>query len=194
MYQYLITKAEIVAPNYHYDSIFQHLYGRSYGVAFRQHQRRNGTVLLAAALVAVLVVVALAGTVSHAVQSGQVTVLNPESYPLVGGTWLVELDVQGGGVMTVSAVEGTTFGKDVEFAGLYDHGGAAVQIQPSVGHDGTVHFGNIHDGRWTFEVDVITLGPHHLRFEMGDNTAHADNTASLARVTSATADGAYAPT
>ena len=144
-------------------------------------------------MAAVLAVVALAGIVPLTEQSGQVIVLNPESYPLVGGTWSVELDIRDGGPMIVSAVEGTAFGKDIEFAGLYGNDGVTVQVPLSAGHDGTLHFGNVPDGAWTFEVDVITLGPHHLRFEMGGNLAHADNTASLASVTSNTTDGAYGP-
>ena len=51
--------------------------------------------MLAAALAAVLAVVALAGIMPLTEQSGQVIVLNPESYPLVGGIWAVDLEVLG---------------------------------------------------------------------------------------------------
>ena len=64
----------------------------------------DGTgLLLAAASVVVLAVAALAGIVPLTEQPGQVTVLNPESYLLVGGTWAVDLEVLEGGDLSVAA-------------------------------------------------------------------------------------------
>ena len=150
------------------------------------------TVLLAfvlAAILAAVLAVTLAGVVSHAGEPGHVTVLNPKSYPLVGGTWAVHLDIKGGGTMTVSAANGTAFGEDVEFAGMY--GRSDARSEPSFAEDGnTLRFDYVQDGQWTFEVNVLTGGPHHLRFELGGD-AYASNTASLAGVTSSTPDGTY---
>ena len=90
--------------------------------------------LLAAALAAVLAVVALAGIMPLTEQSGQVIVLNPVSYPLVGGIWAVDLEVLekggggggGGGDLRVAADRGTAFGRDIEFAGMRSGDGASI--------------------------------------------------------------------
>ena len=148
--------------------------------------------VLLAAMLAVALAAALAGAAPHTGQSGQVTVLNPESYPLVGGTWSVELDVDGGGTLEVSAVDGTAFGKDIEFAGMYGRDKAHLEPSYTWSHD-ALRFDDLQEGRWTFEVNIITDGPHHMRFELGGNAAHASNTASFADVTSTTLDGKYRP-
>ena len=58
----------------------------------------TGRILLAFALAAMLTMtLVVTGAVLHAGEPVQVTVLNPKSYPLVGGTWAVDLDVKGGG-------------------------------------------------------------------------------------------------
>ena len=189
--EYLTAKAEITSLNYGYAITFQHLFGGSHDTAFWRHRSRNGMVLLAAML-AVALAAALAGAAPHAGQSGQVTVLNPESYPLVGGTWSVELDVDGGGTLEVSAVDGTAFGKDIEFAGMYGRDKAHLEPSYTWSHD-ALRFDDLQEGRWTFEVNIITDGPHHMRFELGGNAAHASNTASFADVTSTTLDGKYRP-
>ena len=189
--EYLTAKAEITSLNYGYAITFQHLFGGSHGTAFWRHRSRNGMVLLAAML-AVALAAALAGAAPHTGQSGQITVLNPESYPLVGGTWSVELDVDGGGTLEVSAVDGTAFGKDIEFAGMYGRDKAHLEPSYTWSHD-ALRFDDLQEGRWTFEVNIITDGPHHMRFELGGNAAHASNTASFADVTSTTLDGKYRP-
>ena len=154
--------------------------------------------LLAAALAAVLAVVALAGIMPLTEQSGQVIVLNPESYPLVGGIWAVDLEVLeegGGGVggvgdLRVAADGGTAFGRDIEFAGMRSGDGAS--ILPAVEGE-ILHFGAVAAGQWTLEVRVLTDGPHHLRFDLDGQTSYAKNTAAFANITSATANGTYDP-
>ena len=177
--------------DYNYKAIFRRSSrGSSGGASLCLPPKR--TVLLAfvlAAILAAVLAVTLAGVVSHAGEPGHVTVLNPKSYPLVGGTWAVHLDIKGGGTMTVSAANGTAFGEDVEFAGMY--GRSDARSEPSFAEDdNTLRFDYVQDGQWTFEVNVLTGGPHHLRFELGGD-AYASNTASLAGVTSSTPDGTY---
>ena len=90
-------------------------------------------------------------------------------------------------------MEGTAFGEDVEFAGLY-RGGEGLAMPPSsVGEGGALLFEGVAAGTWTLEVTVRTDGPHHLRFEMGGEAAHAGNTAAFADVTSTTPDGRHGP-
>ena len=155
---------------------------------------------LAAAVLAAALAVALTGTVLHAGEPGHaITVLNPKSYPLVGGTWAVNLDVAGGGDLAVSAVGSgvggtdTMFGRDIEFAGMHHHDSGTSLAPSSVGDDGILRFEDVREGRWTFDVNVLTAGPHHLRFDLGGDRAYASNTASLADVTSRTPDGRYLP-
>ena len=132
----------------------------------------------------------------HAGEPVQVTVLNPKSYPLVGGTWAVDLDVKGGGTLTVSAVDGTAFGDggDIKFAEMYHHDSRTALTPSSVWGGGALHFEDVREGRYALDVNVLTAGPHHLRFDLtGGGAAYASNTASLANVTSTTDDGAYGP-
>ena len=151
------------------------------GAAFWHYWK---AVLLAAMLA---ITIAATGAVLHAGDPGQVTILNPKSYPLVGGTWTVDLDVLEAGDLRVATGEGTVFGRDVEFAGMHGDG---TSILPSLAGQ-NLHFGNVPVGQWTFEVKVLTDGPHHLRLEMGGQTHYASNTASFASVTSTTPDGRY---
>ena len=125
--------------------------------------------------------------------AGSVTVLTPESYPLVGGIWATEIDIAGGGDLRVSAADGTAFGTDVEFEDMRrPTGGSSAGVQPtSVGGDGSLLFEDVAEGRWTFSVRVLTDGSHGLLFEMDGQTARAANTASFASVTSTVADGNY---
>ena len=146
------------------------------------------TFLLAALLAAILAItIAATGAVLHAGDPGQVIVLNPKSYPLVGGTWAVDLDVLEGGDLRVAAGEGTAFGRDVEFAGM--HGDGSSMTPSPAGQD--LRFGDVPAGYWTLEVRVLTDGPHHLLLEMGGQTHYASNTAEFADVTSTTANGTY---
>ena len=117
---------------------------------------------LAAAVLAAALAVALTGTVLHAGEPGHaITVLNPKSYPLVGGTWAVNLDVAGGGDLAVSAVGSgggggtdTMFGRDIEFAGMHHHDSGTSLAPSSVGDDGILRFEDVREGRWTFDVNV----------------------------------------
>ena len=157
----------------------------------------TGRILLAFALAAMLAMtLVVTGAVLHAGEPVQVTVLNPKSYPLVGGTWAVDLDVKGGGTLTVSAVDGTAFGDggDIKFAEMYHHDSRTALTPSSVWGGGALRFEDVREGRYTLDVNVLTAGPHHLRFDLtGGGAAYASNTASLANVTSTTDDGAYGP-
>ena len=69
-------------PNAHYERLFRHK--TEEGAPPRAGRRMP---LAAAALLLV------AAAAFHAAGTGQVTVLNPESHPLVGGIWAVEIEV-----------------------------------------------------------------------------------------------------
>ncbi len=126
---------------------------------------------------AALAILAVSGAVQYADEPGQVTVLNPKSYPPVGGHWTVNLDLASGGNLAVAAVDGTYFGDDIGFARMYGQGGA--DVQPSYRDDGTVRFDGIAAGSWHFEVAVYTAGGHDMVFELGGSTARASNNALM---------------
>ena len=128
-------------------------------------------------MLAALAILAVSGAVQYADEPGQVTVLNPKSYPLVGGHWTVDLDLSSGGNLAVAAVDGTYFGDDIGFARMYGQGGA--DVQPSYRDDGTVRFDGIAAGSWHFEVAVYTAGGHDMVFELGSSTARASNNALM---------------
>ena len=144
--------------------------------------------------------------------AGQISVLNPQSYPLVGGEWTVRLATTGAGDLTVSAVDGTALAPhdpwravprghesppgegghslayDLEFVRLLGAGGAA--IAPSYSHDGSLTFEGFTGGG-SFTVLVHTPGAHHLKFEFGGGVAQANNTASLTSISSTNDNGTY---
>ena len=151
--------------------------------------RRRYPALAVPAISLAVVVAAVAMLPGGGGADGDILVLNPQSHPLVGGAWAVHLEVVGGGDLSVEAVDGTIFGRDVEFARMYRADGAA--LRPSGLNPLT--FADVPKGYWTLEVGVLTGGPHHLAFGMGGATARASNTASLANVTSTTPDGRHGP-
>ena len=126
---------------------------------------------------AALAILAASGAVQYADEPGQVIVLNPKSYPLVGGYWTVDLDLASGGNLAVAAVDGTYFGDDIGFARMYGQGGA--DVQPSYRDESTVRFDGIAAGSWHFEVAVYTAGGHDMVFELGGSTARASNNALM---------------
>ena len=126
---------------------------------------------------AALAILAASGAVQYADEPGQVIVLNPKSYPPVGGYWTVDLDLASGGNLAVAAVDGTYFGDDIGFARMYGQGGA--DVQPSYRDESTVRFDGIAAGSWHFEVAVYTAGGHDMVFELGGSTARASNNALM---------------
>ena len=128
-----------------------------------------------------------------------IKVLDPQSYPLVGGEWHVRFDVAGSGNLTVSAVNGTTMlVQDQQHAGRASHdlsflrlmGPDGELVEPSGAGDGPVAFEGF-SGSGTFAVMVHTPGEHHLGFEFGGAVAYASNNAAVAHVSSPDADGTY---
>ncbi len=137
----------------------------------------NTAYTLAILILTILTILAVSGSIQHVDESGQAIVLNPKSYPQVGGHWTVDLDLSSGGNLVVTAVDGTYFGDDIGFARMYGQDNA--DAQPSYQDDGTVRFDDIAAGSWHFEVVVYTAGRHDMIFKLGDSTAHASNNALI---------------
>ncbi len=51
-------------------------------------------------------------------EQNQIIILNPQSYPPLGGNWTVRFEIQGQADLTIKAVDGIEFGKDLEFLGI----------------------------------------------------------------------------
>ncbi len=112
---------------------------------------------------------------------GKIHIINPQSYPTVGGYWTVNFTSIGTFDLIVTSINGTSFGAypdDVTFVSLHDSN--ANNITSELVSDG-IKFSNFHsDGVSSFTVLVNTAGKHHLKFEFGGNVAFANNSAITA--------------
>ncbi|ODS35834.1 hypothetical protein BEH94_05620 [Candidatus Altiarchaeales archaeon WOR_SM1_SCG] len=103
-----------------------------------------------------------------------VVVLNLKSNPYVGGNWTVDFVTTGSGAdaLKVTAIDGTEFGVDIDFLGLYC-GDEEVDFNVT----GNEYFSNNWDCLEEGHIvnEVLTEGEHHLRVEFGDEVGFADN-------------------
>ena len=108
-----------------------------------------------------------------------ITILNVQSYPTVDGNWTVEFTTFGTANLTITPVEGTTFGNeipdDLEFLELWC---SSDKLQPDF--DGTkILYENYQCSETGKEVSkVLTSGRHVLEFQFGDETKYAENEAT----------------
>jgi hypothetical protein len=120
----------------------------------------------------------------QASQLGIITILNEHSYPTVGREWTVRFTTKGTHDLTITAVDGTTFGTstpdDVRFIELSPGSDrASFTVPPLVGAD-SITFPGYSSGSEAFlKLLVYTPGPHTLRFQFGSDVAYARNTASV---------------
>jgi hypothetical protein len=119
----------------------------------------------------------------------QITVLNVQSYPMVGGNWTVMFETVGTANLTISTVDGTTWSDTSENSLAYD-----LKLLEVLCGNQTQNY------TWTSESKafiedyscdetgyetskVLTEGGHYLLFEFGNVTARAQNAASDCHVT-----------
>ncbi len=110
-------------------------------------------------------------------------VLNPQSYPVVGGYWTVQFVTTGTHDLTVSAANGTALqgsAPDIYFDDL-DNGTA--KFVPSVDGDRMVFSDYSSNGTGHLKLGVNTAGVHNIFLEFGPDVAYAANSASYASVT-----------
>ncbi|MBN2367386.1 hypothetical protein JXC34_00075, partial [Candidatus Woesearchaeota archaeon] len=106
-------------------------------------------------------------------------ILNVQSYPVVGGDWIVKFKTTGTADLRITAVDGTSWSND---SGRYDLrflelrcGDELLEYQ-WVGNSVFVEDYECEDTG--YEVSrVLTGGKHHLKFEFGTETAYAHNDA-----------------
>ncbi len=125
---------------------------------------------------------------------GQITVLNPQSYPVVGGDWTIEFRTHGIHDLAVSAIEGTTFGDyapdDVGFVDLWC---GSDSMRDATARNGVITFEDYRcHGTSSLVLRVHTPGMHDLQFSFGAGMAYASNNAyprSAVAINAGTAGG-----
>ena len=125
---------------------------------------------------------------------GQITVLNPQSYPVVGGDWTIEFRTHGIHDLAVSAIEGTTFGDyapdDVGFVDLWC---GSDSMRDATARNGVITFEDYQcHGTSSLVLRVHTPGMHDLQFSFGAGMAYASNNAyprSAVEINDGTANG-----
>ncbi|HIJ04401.1 TPA: LamG domain-containing protein, partial [Candidatus Woesearchaeota archaeon] len=125
----------------------------------------------------------------------EITVLNVQSYPTVGGLWDVRFNTTGTANLTIRTINGTFWDNeseqydllfrqltcgDIPITTSWIHGGVFVQ-------DYSCNLTSFEQSR------VITEGKHHLQFTFGDQTAFANNFAAqlFANITAPENDSVY---
>ena len=113
----------------------------------------------------------------------ELTILNLQSYPVVGGSWKVLFDISGTADLRVNAVEDTFWqenyqhGDDINFISLYC--GSQLIVGEWVESTNTLLFPNYNcDTINSFEVGVFTEGKHVLEFDFGGIVKKAYNLAT----------------
>ena len=125
---------------------------------------------------------------------GRIDVLNPQSYPVVGGEWTINFRTYGTHNLTISVINGTTFGDsspdDVGFVGVLCGNDS---ILDATAHDGIITFEDYQcDGIASLVLSVHTPGIHDIHLSFGADTAYASNNAypnSVVEINSSTANG-----
>ncbi|MBR9693100.1 hypothetical protein GOV07_04190 [Candidatus Woesearchaeota archaeon] len=108
------------------------------------------------------------------------TIIDIQSYPIVGGTWDVRFTTIGTADLEITASNGTTwsqasFNKDLQFLTLI----CGEEEVPYEWQDGTVYVENYTCNKTGIETSrVFTKGKHVLKFRFGDDEAYAQNYAA----------------
>ncbi|MGH9909109.1 MAG: hypothetical protein ACRD32_00545, partial [Nitrososphaerales archaeon] len=118
-----------------------------------------------------------------------ITIINVQSYPYVGGNWTVNFNTTGIADLTITGILGTTFGEtepdDLKFLELNNGTHTLYPIINLTANSITYH--NYTSTYTGFEAShVMTPGDHHLMFTFGNDVAYADNFAKVEKLKIAT--------
>ena len=111
-----------------------------------------------------------------------ITIINVQSYPIVGGNWTVYFNTTGTADLTITGINGTTFGEslpnDLKFLELNN---GTHTLSPIVNLTAnTITYHNYTSNYTGFEASkVFTSGLHHLEFKFGNDIAYAHNNAKI---------------
>ena len=108
-----------------------------------------------------------------------ITIQNPQSYPIVGGNWVVKFKTVGTTDLTITGINGTTFGEslpaDLKFFTLEN---GTHTLTPTLGENSVIFQDYTSNGEGSFTSHVFTSGKHNLEFQFGDDVEFAHNDAS----------------
>ena len=105
-----------------------------------------------------------------------IVILNPQSYPCVGGLWEVRFNTTGKADLRITPAEGTEWEKDLEFLGVY----CGSRKMKHEWDGNTIVVRNYECSEGGKEVSrVLNRGKHHLEFDFGGKTVKAHNSASF---------------
>jgi hypothetical protein len=122
--------------------------------------------------------------------SDEITILNIQSYPLIGGTWTVLFTTFGRADLTISAINGTSWSnndQDHDLKFLECRSGNETLEYSWV--DNSVFIPDFSSNETCYEIsEVLAPGPHTLLFQFGDDVAFAYNLASENWLQTSTSD------
>jgi hypothetical protein len=111
-----------------------------------------------------------------------IEIINVQSYPVVGGNWTVYFTTTGTADLTITGINGTTFGTDLpddlEFLELNN---GTHTLTPTINLTAnTITYYNYSSNLTGFEASkVLTPGKHHLMFQFGNDVGFANNLADF---------------
>ncbi|HKL23571.1 MAG TPA: hypothetical protein VJ895_02360, partial [Candidatus Nanoarchaeia archaeon] len=101
-----------------------------------------------------------------------VEVLTVQSYPIVGKEWEVEFETSGRANLTIKGINGTFFGKDLDFLELRCGNREIEYLKIENG----IFVEDYFCEDISFEISkVLTSGKHDLEFKFGDSVGYAHN-------------------
>jgi len=120
----------------------------------------------------------------------EITILNVQSYPTVGGNWTVRFETLGTANLTITAVDGTSWtdysdsGNDLKFLEIKCGNQTLNYVWlNNTPQNSSVFIENYSCNETGYEISkVLTSGKHHLEFKFGENKAYAHNYANNAPV------------
>ena len=122
--------------------------------------------------------------------SGEITIINVQSFPLIGGKWTVIFTTLGEANLTITAVNGTTWSNsdqnhDLKFLQCRK-GNETLDYQWM---NDSVFIPHFSSNVTCYEISqVFTPGTHTLMFQFGDDVAFANNLASENWLQTSTSD------
>src|SRR3989304_307707 len=111
-----------------------------------------------------------------------ITIINVQSYPVVGGNWTVYFNTTGTADLVIQGINDTTFGvsepDDLKFLELNN---GTHTLTPIVNlTTNTITYHNYTSNYTGFEASyVMTEGDHHLMFTFGNDVGFAHNYAEV---------------
>ncbi len=105
-----------------------------------------------------------------------ITILNVQSYPAVGGVWEVYFNTTGTADLWISGFNGTVFGKDLEFLSLR----CGTETVQAITLNNSFLFRDFSCSETGIEQSIVmTPGKHTLEFQFGSDVKYAFNNASI---------------